>query len=57
MSPKSLAYKLGLNNPDLVGIFYDEAKRIALDEKEAMSLTRDAVKDFLHHSVKDRINQ
>jgi len=52
MSPKSLAYRFGLNNPDLVSIFYDEAKRIAQDEKEALSLTRDAVKDFLYHSVK-----
>lgn len=57
MSPKSLAYKLGMNNLDLVSIFYDEAKRIALDEKEALSLTRDAVKGFLHHSVKTPVNQ
>ena len=57
MSPKSLAYRLGMNNPDLVSIFYDEAKRIALDEKEALALTRDAVKDFLRHSVKAPVNQ
>ena len=57
MSPKSLAYRLGMNDPDLVGIFYDEAKRIALDEEEALSLTRDAVKGFLRHSVKATVNQ
>lgn len=57
MSPKSLAYRLGMKDPDLVRIFYDEAKRIALDEKEAMSLTRDAVKGFLRHSDKASDNQ
>jgi hypothetical protein len=46
-----------MSNLDLVNIFYDEAKRITLDEKEALSLTRDAVKDFLHHSVKASVNQ
>lgn len=57
MSPRSLADRLGISNLELVSIFYDEAKRIALDEKEALSLTRDAVKGFLHYSTKTTLNQ
>lgn len=52
MSPKSIAESLGMCHQDLVNIFYDEAKRISPDEKEALSLTREAVKQFLDHSNK-----
>ena len=49
MNVKFLSKDFGDTHPDLFDIFYDEAKRISIDEQEAISLTRDAIKFFKKH--------
>ena len=40
---------LSITPLELVDIFYDEARRIATDDDEAVRLTNEAVSDFLSH--------
>ncbi|MGK7344371.1 MAG: hypothetical protein ACNS63_01005 [Candidatus Nitrospinota bacterium M3_3B_026] len=57
MTRRKLSKKTLAATPlEIVDIFYDEARRIASDDKEAVELTNQAVRDFLSHYrlVKDR---
>jgi len=49
MNGKTLEANFGYCHPELESIFYDEAKRIAVDENEAIRLTSEAVRHFLDH--------
>ncbi len=49
MNGKTLEADFGCCYPELESIFYDEAKRIAVDENEAIRLTSEAVRHFLDH--------
>ena len=49
MKAKVLSGTMVEGHQDLVGIFYDEARRLSPDEDSALSLTREAIRYFLKY--------